>query len=293
MSFINSAYCKLLKKVLTNGYNTGTTKSYPHVMFRYDFSYGFPIISQRRIYLKAAKAEMLWMLTGSNNIKGLGKYKHFWEPWADVHGRLNTSYGRYMVNYPGIPSLGLKDGESGGGGTVDQISYVLDLLGKNPNSRRAIISLWHPDNAINSRQPSCHISLQFTVVLGRLNCLVNARSQDLILGFPYDCLNYGMLTAAIAYKLKLAPGLLSFSIGDAHIYNSHLSEYSQYGISWPHTLALYTKRNQDANYHFKADFNSSISDLIASFTLENSPTEFHQTPKFKLEVNNQVEIFQE
>lgn len=290
MSQINQLYCNLLKTVLNEGYDTGQARSYHHAFFSYNFSQGFPIISQRRIYLKAAKAELLWMLTGSNNIELLGKYKHFWQPWADSHGNLNTSYGRYMVNYPGIPSLALKYGESGAGGTVDQVQYILDLLSKKPESRRAIISLWHPDNAVNSRQPACHISLQFTVQGSELNCMVNSRSQDLILGFPYDCLNYGMLMAAMAYKLRLIPGMLSFAIGDAHIYNSHLDQLSDLGITWPHTLAIYPKHNLASMWYWDTTRDALLSDLIGGFQLSDMPTNFHDTPKFDLEVNNEVEI---
>lgn len=293
MQSINEVYADSLRAILNDGEaGSHTTQLFNHFV-EYNWQSGFPIISLRKIFLKAAKAETLWMLSGSSDINELGSTKHFWEPWADQKGFVPTSYGRYLVGFPGLDSSWREYGEAGKGLPVNQVKYVLELLKAKPQSRRAVVSFWHPDNAVNSTQPTCHLSLTFNLSIqhGVLHLLVTSRSQDMIMGFPYDVLNYSLLQASIAKVLGVYPGKLSFAIGNAHIYHDHLEVKDRVlGIPAVSSMAYYKTRGPICDYKFDSNA-ESLKDLVSSLELINPPTEFREfDSKFKLVVNNKVEL---
>jgi hypothetical protein len=93
--------------------------------------------------------------------------------------------------------------EADGSLSFDQVGFVVNELRRNPESRRLVVSAWHPANAAVSRLPPCH----FTWVLNvqedacgtpRLHCHLTQRSADLALGVPFNLACYALLTRVIA-----------------------------------------------------------------------------------------------
>jgi thymidylate synthase len=178
--------------------------------------------------------ELFWYLDGEHHIRNLREKTGIWDEWADEDGHLDTAYGRFWRNYP-VPVMGQKyDGESwddtlydsewvrndiNRNPGFDQIQYVIDNLKENPNSRRHVVSAWHPANAANSTLPPCHYSFVFNVQNGNeLNLHLTQRSGDIALGIPFNIACYSLLQRMIAQEVGLEVGKFHHSIVDAHIY---------------------------------------------------------------------------
>jgi thymidylate synthase (EC 2.1.1.45) len=201
--------------------------------------------------------ELLWYFSGEEHIRNLREETSIWDAWADDEGNLPTAYGRFWRRYPIPDDADLLDGEwwptntdewiktaadekevdedeirdkvsrwindEGDRRTFDQISYVIDTLnGKHPyrslNSRRLVVSAWHPANASVSRLPPCHFSWVLNVQDGKLNTHLTQRSGDTALGIPFNIAAYALITKIIARQTDLEPGEFSHTIVDSHIY---------------------------------------------------------------------------
>jgi thymidylate synthase len=118
-------------------------------------------------------------------------------------------------------------------GGVDQLSVVANELRTNPESRRHIISLWDVVNLPNMALPPCHLLTQFYVEKGGagsqsvLHAAVTIRSSDVFLGLPFNLVNYATMVTIIAEWCGYIPGRVSFRLGDAHLYRSHMESVDE------------------------------------------------------------------
>ncbi|MGA9533753.1 MAG: thymidylate synthase [Anaerolineales bacterium] len=212
-------YLDLLRHVLEHGEEkadrTGTgTRSVFGYQMRFDLADGFPLITTKKLYTKGIIYELLWMLQGDTNIQFLVDHGvHIWDEWADEEGDLGPVYGAQWRSWRGSE-----------GAVVDQISWVVDEIQRNPNSRRLIVSAWNPSEIANMALPPCHTLFQFNVTDGRLSCQLYQRSGDLFLGVPFNIASYALLTAMIAQVTGLQPGTFVHTLGDAHLYLNHLEQ---------------------------------------------------------------------
>ncbi len=110
------------------------------------------------------------------------------------------------------------------GGHVDQIQRALDLLRKDPNSRRNIVSAWNVGELDQMALAPCHAMFQFYVANGRLSCQLYQRSADVFLGVPFNIASYALLIHMLAQQTDLAPGELVWTGGDCHLYLNHLEQ---------------------------------------------------------------------
>jgi thymidylate synthase len=123
-------------------------------------------------------------------------------------------------------------------GSFDQIAYILDGLKNHQHSRRLVMTSWNTGEMANitktnnnPQTPSCCHStvLQFFVVNGELHIKHYARSQDMLLGFQANIVQYWALLTYFAFHSNLKVGSLTWVFGDAHIYNeeSHIEAAEQ------------------------------------------------------------------
>lgn len=229
-------YLDLVKTVLKNGERktsrTGIdTISYFGAFYRVDLSKGFPLLTTKKMIWKSLLHEVLWYLSGEDHIRNLREHTKIWDAWADGNGNLQTAYGRYWRRYP-VPDRSTALGsevfvdaanpfvkkEPDGSLSFDQIGWVIDQIKNNPNSRRMVVTAWHPANAVISKLPPCHYTFTFNVVNGKLNCHLTQRSGDIALGIPFNLAAYSMLVQIIAQEADLALGYFAHTIVDAHIY---------------------------------------------------------------------------
>ena len=192
---------------------TGTVSVFGHQM-RFDLSKGFPLVTTKKCHLRSILHELLWFLKGDTNIRYLHDNKvTIWDEWADEEGNLGPVYGYQWRSWP-----------THGGGSIDQISQVIEQLRNNPDSRRIIVSAWNVGEIENMALPPCHAFFQFYVADGRLSCQLYQRSADIFLGVPFNIASYALLTLMMAQVTGLQAGDFVHTFGDAHLYLNHLEQ---------------------------------------------------------------------
>jgi thymidylate synthase len=216
---VDTQYEDLLRRVLETGIakqdRTGTgTVSLFGERLRYDLAKGFPLITTKRVHFKSLAVELLWFLRGDSNTAWLRENGvTIWDEWADANGDLGPVYGYQWRNWP-TPD----------GGSIDQISNLLQTLRSNPDSRRMIVSAWNVADLPAMALEPCHALFQFYVADGRLSCQLYQRSADMFLGVPFNIASYALLTRMIADQVGLLPGDFIWVGGDCHIYANHVEQ---------------------------------------------------------------------
>jgi thymidylate synthase len=219
-------YLDLVRSVLETGEKkqdrTGTgTLSLFGLQAKYDLRDGFPLVTTKKVLFDGVLRELLWFLKGSTNInEGLKQHTPIWNAWADEQGDLGPIYGyqwRTWPKYREDPGTGLYRRES-----VDQIQAALDTIKNNPDSRRIFVSAWNVGDLDKMALPPCHAFFQFYVASGRLDMQMYQRSADLALGVPFNIASYALLLMMFALECGLIPGVLTHTLGDAHLYLNHL-----------------------------------------------------------------------
>ncbi|NOX51546.1 MAG: thymidylate synthase [Gammaproteobacteria bacterium] len=212
-------YLDLMRHVRENGTfksdrtGTGTYSVFGHQL-RFDLAAGFPLVTTKKMFLKAIIHELLWFLSGSTNIKYLTDHGvHIWDEWADERGELGPVYGSQWRSWPAAD-----------GTAIDQIARVINDIKQNPDSRRHIVSAWNVAQVDNMALPPCHSLFQFYVADNKLSCQLYQRSADIFLGVPFNIASYALLTLMIAQVAELQVGDFVHTFGDAHIYSNHLDQ---------------------------------------------------------------------
>ncbi|KAL1244939.1 Thymidylate synthase [Trichinella spiralis] len=96
------------------------------------------------------------------------------------------------------------------------------MIREEPESRRIIMTAWNPCDLEKVALPPCHCFVQFYVADGELSCQMYQRSADMGLGVPFNIASYSLLTRMIAHITSLKPGFFIHTIGDAHVYLTHV-----------------------------------------------------------------------
>ncbi len=212
-------YLDLLQHILDHGTKksdrtgTGTISVFGYQM-RLDLARGFPMMTTKKVHLKSVIYELLWFLKGDTNVQYLkDNGVSIWNEWADETGSLGPVYGKQWRSWE------TKDGR-----VVDQISQVIDLLKKSPDSRRMIVSAWNVGDLDKMKLMPCHTMFQFYVADGKLSCQLYQRSADVFLGVPFNIASYALLTLMIAQAAGLKPGDFVHTFGDVHIYSNHMEQ---------------------------------------------------------------------
>lgn len=212
-------YHDLMRHVLEHGVKkedrtgTGTYSVFGYQM-RFDLAAGFPLLTTKKLHTKSIIHELLWFLKGDTNIAYLKENGvRIWDEWADEKGNLGPVYGYQWRSWP-----------TADGRHIDQITQVLDMIKKNPDSRRLIVSAWNVSDINQMKLPPCHAFFQFYVAEGKLSCQLYQRSADIFLGVPFNIASYALLTMMIAQVCNLQPGDFVHTLGDAHIYSNHVEQ---------------------------------------------------------------------
>jgi thymidylate synthase len=192
---------------------TGTLSLFGWQM-RFDLQSGFPLVTTKRLHLRSIIHELLWFLRGDTNVAYLREHGvSIWDDWADASGDLGPVYGRQWRAWP-TPD----------GGSIDQLSKLVEQIRANPDSRRLVVSAWNVAALDDMALVPCHLLFQFYVAEGRLSCQLYQRSADVFLGLPFNIASYSLLTHMVAQQCDLTPGEFVWSGGDVHLYLNHLQQ---------------------------------------------------------------------
>ncbi|HYW86049.1 MAG TPA: thymidylate synthase, partial [Spirochaetia bacterium] len=182
-------YLELCRHILAHGTDkpdrTGTgTRSVFGWQMRFDLQAGFPLLTTKKLNLKAIIHELLWFLRGETNVRSLQDAGvHIWDEWADARGELGPVYGRQWRSWP-APD----------GGSIDQITSLVERLKTEPWSRRHIVCAWNVADIDRMALAPCHCLFQFYVAADKLSCQLYQRSADVFLGVPFNIASYSLLT---------------------------------------------------------------------------------------------------
>ena len=212
-------YHELLARALHEGderverTGVGTRAVFGHQM-RFDLAEGFPLVTTKKLHIRSIVHELLWFLSGDTNIAYLKENGvSIWDEWADENGDLGPVYGRQWRSWAA------PDGRA-----IDQISWAIDEIRRNPYSRRLVVSAWNPADLGDMALAPCHCLFQFFVSDGRLSCQLYQRSGDIFLGVPFNIASYALLTEMVAQVCGLKPGDFVHTLGDAHLYLNHMDQ---------------------------------------------------------------------
>lgn len=228
MSYADVLFKNTCRDILNNGTNTKGEKIRPKwedgtpaytikqfgVVNRYDLRKEFPALTLRRIALKSAMDEILWIYQKkSNNINELNS--HIWDQWADESGSIGTAYG-YTVGQKFMFK----------GQETDQMDYVLKQLKETPFSRRIMTNMYQYNNLSTGHLDPCAYSMTYNVTEENgqmvLNGILNQRSQDMLAANGWNIAQYAILLMMVAQVNNMVAGELIHVIADAHIYDRHV-----------------------------------------------------------------------
>jgi thymidylate synthase len=241
-------YHDLMRRVLAEGVKkedrtgTGTLSVFGHQM-RFNLAEGFPLVTTKKCHMKSIVHELLWFLKGDPNIKYLkDNGVSIWNEWADENGNLGPVYGVQWRSW-----------KTPEGGSIDQITNVVNMIKKNPDSRRLIVSAWNVADVDKMALPPCHTFFQFYVANNKLSCQLYQRSADIFLGVPFNIASYALFTMMVAQVCDLELGDFVHTMGDAHLYVNHLEQTQEQLKRTPHTLPT-MKINPDVKNIFDFKF---------------------------------------
>ena len=222
-------YLSALKQIMDKGIDkpnrTGIdTRALFGVPMRFDLSKGFPAVTTKKLAFKAIKAELLWFLKGSSDVKELQKMgchiwddnaeADYWKPKARFDGDLGRVYGvqwrKWKSPYSDEP--------------IDQIAQAIEKIKTDPYNRRIIVSAWNPADLDKMALPPCHMFFQFFVANGKLSVSMYQRSCDMFLGVPFNIASYSLLLSMVSQVVNLEPWEFVHILGDAHIYHNHFNQ---------------------------------------------------------------------
>lgn len=234
-------YLELVEHILTNGKSRQGQKSEGTLavfgaQVRYDLSEGFPLITSRDMSKswKAITGELLWIMSGSTNTDDLHKYgTKLWDQWGDASDqKLDMGYPKHELG----PSYGYQMRSFAG--KVDQLTQVQMMLKRDPQTRRAMISLWNlgdveePNGRHVVDVAPCITLLHFATMAyplengefeSRLDLHMVERSADVPVGVPFDTAEWGgLFLMLMAGAVGLKPGSFVHTLSDAHIYNNQI-----------------------------------------------------------------------
>lgn len=226
MSKADKIFVQNMTDIITNGFSDELADVRPHwadgtpahtkklfcVVNRYNLAEEFPVITLRRTAFKSAVDELLWIWQKkSNNVHDLNS--HIWDSWADETGSIGKAYG-YQLGVKHVYKEGL----------FDQVDRVLYDLKHNPYSRRIITNIYVHQDLHEMNLYPCAYSVTFNVTEGKLNAILNQRSNDMAVANNWNVVQYAVLVHMLAQVSGLKVGELVHIIADAHIYDRHVPQ---------------------------------------------------------------------
>ena len=250
-------YLDALHYIIVNGEDvsdrTGVgTRSVFGYQMHFNLQDGFPAVTTKKLAWRSIVGELLWFLEGSTDERRLAELtfekdrtelidkKTIWTANADSQGvalgytntelikQLGPVYGHQWRHFDAYEDDQITK--------VDQITWLINEIKTNPDSRRLVLSAWNPNQINEMALPPCHTLAQFRVMNGKLSCQLYQRSADMFLGLPFNIASYSLLTHMLAQICDLKVGTFVWTGGDCHIYNNHTDQVREQLQRKPHEL---------------------------------------------------------
>ena len=167
--------------------------------------------------------EIAWYDSASRSVSDIpAPVPPIWKMIADENGEVNSNYGRLVYH------------EDNGG----QFQQVARTLRNSPMSRQAVMIYTRPDiHATAGKDFICTNAVQYLIREGRLNAVVQMRSNDAVFGYRNDYAWQRVVMVRLLRELKatagaafpanaeilstLKMGTITWQVGSLHIYPRH------------------------------------------------------------------------
>ena len=236
------AYLEIVRRVLSDGVlksnRTGVAAwTLPGAMFEHDLSQGFPLLTTKTVPLRLVASELEFFIKGITDKDWLReRNNHIWDEWCSpdrvAYGHDEETRCRMMEERELGPIYGWQWRNFGAtyvahdtpprGHGIDQLARVVEVLKRDPDDRRMIVSAWNPVDFPRMALPPCHYCFQVTVIERRLNLMWVQRSVDVALGLPFNIASYALLLHLLAREANLSEGRLVGFLADTHAYVNHV-----------------------------------------------------------------------
>jgi thymidylate synthase len=211
---INQAQLNLLKRILLDGKGVQTRDQYTLEVAPVYFQLTNPLnritlLKGRNWNFAAALGELVWHLSGSNDVQFISNYLKQWKNFSeDGNCILGSCYG-YKI-------FSRKNNEK------NKWEKLISLFNQDIHTRRAVISLFDDERmAAQALDVSCTCSLQFLVRNDQLDLIVHMRSNDVIWGLPYDIFFFTFLQELMSIALNVKVGIYHHFVASMHLYQRH------------------------------------------------------------------------
>jgi thymidylate synthase len=160
------------------------------------------------------------------------------------------TYHDRMVNFPltGDPDTGQE--------SFDQVNFVINELKRQPDSRRAVMSI--RDNNVDpfSGDPACLQHVQYFIRDGALHCKVLMRSNDAPKASFMNAFAFVMLQKKIADALGAPVGSYTHRANSYHAYSRDFSMLEQYA------QAIANKPIDEITYEYEDFFKELMEESV-------------------------------
>lgn len=229
------AYLDYLQYILDNGVITHNrtgidTLTCSGYMLTHDMKNGFPLLTTKKMGIKNIASELEMFIKGITDKRFLQERgNHIWDQWANpkkvpygndsetqakmaAETDLGPIYGAQWVAFNG-------DKEKG-----NQLKNLIDIIKKDPTSRRLIVSAWNPLQLDEMALPPCHLGFEVLCYpeTKTMDIIWAQRSCDSALGVPYDLASYALLLTLLCKETGYTPGKVIGMLGNCHIYENHI-----------------------------------------------------------------------
>lgn len=207
-------YKNLLGKGASNTASRGETKELLGVALRIQNPRARLSRSENRGKLFSALGELLWYLSGKNDLAFIKRYIPAYEDEVETDGTIYGGYGPRLFSMRN---------------NINQIESIINLLKKKPPSRRAVIQLFNAED-INTEHKDvpCTTTIQFFQREDKLHMAVTLRSNDACMGLPHDVFCFTMIQEMIARKLGVELGEYYQYVGSMHLYECNINDIKAY-----------------------------------------------------------------
>ncbi|VBB17903.1 bifunctional dihydrofolate reductase/thymidylate synthase, partial [Yasminevirus sp. GU-2018] len=244
------AYLDMLQRIIDTGDYRETRNAKTYSVFGeklvFDLANGFPCLTTKKMFHRGVIEELLFFLRGDTDTKMLEDKKvMIW------HGNTTKEFmeknNKNLEEYDMGPMYGFQWRHFGAkyegchkrydDQGVDQFKQVIDLIVKDPHSRRILMTTFNPEQAEDGVLYPCHgLTVQFYVEKNnRLSLQMYQRSCDSILGAPFNILSYALLLFLVTelvnnhenrtHSEDYKPGRVIMIFGDTHIYSDTKSDH--------------------------------------------------------------------
>lgn len=192
-----------------------------------------------------ALAELIWILHGCDESQTINYWNPVLPQFAGDYKEYPGAYGKRLMYRYGF----------------NQIERVYETLRNHPESRQAVMMIWDPRSDLpqNNGEPNnhdipCNICSLIKLREGKLEWTQVMRSNDLVLGLPYNIVQFTSIQEILASWLGVKVGTYNHVSDSLHIYTDKKSS-----IRPDENEHL----NSDSMAISKDDFNNVISEIYS------------------------------